>query len=443
MSVSIFTISILISSLLFLFYLRKKQKSLSFRVLISLPLGIACGVFFSLFPKQILLLNILELISQGYLSLLKMLVIPLIFTSIIYSILCLGKNDEQFIKKLSLFTCGILLLLTSIASFIGLTVGNFFQVGVGLNLPDVSLSPQHVYPGLTDALLAMIPKNPVAAMANGNTIAVVIFAMLFGLAARSLNHKQEIYFKMARELFATLFGIIKKLTQFILELTPYGILALLSQMVLTQGMILLKEMFNFIVAMYVAMFLMIMLHTMLLIIFGYRPWSYFKKALTPLLIAFTTRSSFGTLPAMENTLQDKFKIDQGIATFVPTIGATIGMNACAGIFPAMLVMMCLNMTHQTLTLPFTLMVVIINAIASIGLSGIPGTAYIAATISLTSLNLPFAVVALVQGIDPLVDMGRTATNVNGIMTTALLTDRLIGEKENQLITETIADITHQ
>lgn len=141
-------------------------------------------------------------------------------------------------------------------------------------------------------------------------------------------------------------------------------------------------------------------------------------------MAFTTRSSFGTLPVTEETLREKFKTDQVIATFVPSIGATIGMNACAGVFPAMLVVMTLTILNQPITFELVCMVMLINAIASLGISGIPGTAYIAATITLMSLNLPYAVVALVQGIDPIIDMGRTATNVNGVMTTAVVMDRM-------------------
>ena len=177
--------------------------------------------------------------------------------------------------------------------------------------------------------------------------------------------------------------------------------------------------------MYVAMILVFMMHSIILVACGYNPWDYLKKASTPLFVAFTTRSSFGTLPVTEETLRDKFKTSQVTATFVPSIGATIGMNACAGIFPAMLVVMTLAIMHQPLTPHLIFMVMLINAIASLGISGIPGTAYIAATVTLTSLNLPYAIIALVQGVDPIVDMGRTAVNVNGVMTTALVVDRMV------------------
>jgi L-cystine uptake protein TcyP (sodium:dicarboxylate symporter family) len=274
---------------------------------------------------------------------------------------------------------------------------------------------------MADALLGMLPANPVAAMAQENTIAIVLFAVIFGIAARMTDQKDE---KMLafRQYTAVLFTIVKKMASLVLGFTPYGVLALMALLILDQGMLLVSGMLNFIVAMYAAMLIVMLMHSLILLVYGHNPWSYYKKAYTPLLVAFTTRSSFGTLPVTEETLRNKFNVSQTAATFVPSIGATIGMNACAGVFPAMLVVMTLTVLHQPLTAQMMLMVMFINAIASLGISGIPGTAYIAATITLTSLNLPYAIVALVQGIDPVIDMGRTATNVNGVMTAALVVD---------------------
>jgi L-cystine uptake protein TcyP (sodium:dicarboxylate symporter family) len=352
-----------------------------------------------------------------------MLVIPLILTSIINAILTLGANDEQYIRKISYQTCALLLGMTAISSLIGLLVGKWFMVGQGLSLPAANLVPKHIYTGLTDSLLGMLPGNPVAAMAQENTIAVVLFAALFGVAARLAAQKEPEKMLVFKQFISAAFIIVKKMASLVLAFTPYGILALMALLMLDQGMLLISGMLNFIAAMYVAMILVMTMHTLIIFLAGQNPWQYYKKAYIPLLVAFTTRSSFGTLPVTEETLRNQFNVSQTAATFVPSIGATIGMNACAGIFPAMLVVMTLTILQQPLTGQMILMVMFINAVASLGISGIPGTAYIAATITLTSLNLPYAIVALVQGIDPLIDMGRTATNVNGVMTTALVVDR--------------------
>lgn len=426
MVISLFDIGIFILSFGLLHGARIRLNQLSYRVLLALALGTGYGLLLRFAPPGTLLeiiKNTLSLIGNGYLILLRMLVVPLILTSIVHAIVNLGSGNETSIKKMSLITCGMLLGMTALSSLIGLLVGQWFGVGQGLSLPDFSVSPKHTYTGLTDTLLAMLPGNPVAAMTQDNTIAVVLFAVLLGVAARMLDAKDHEKLQLFRNMVAALFAIVKKLASLVLGLTPYGILALMALLLLDQGTAMLGGMLNFIGAMYAAMLLVLLMHSLILSLFGYHPWAYIKKAYTPLLVAFTTRSSFGTLPVTEETLRDKFKTSQAAATFVPGMGATIGMNACAGVFPAMLVVMTLAILHQPLTAQMILMVMFINAIASLGISGIPGTAYIAATITLTSLNLPYAVVALVQGIDPVIDMGRTAVNVNGVMTTALVVDR--------------------
>jgi hypothetical protein len=424
--------AILVFTLLLLQYLKRKQFQLGSRILFGLALGVGYGFWLKLAPAGDSLAAVqgtLTFIGEGYLALLKMLVIPLILTAIIHAILNLGSGNIRSMRKMSLLICAMLLGMTAVASLIGIAIGAWFHVGQGMSLPDHLLVPKHTYTGVVDALLAMLPSNPVAVMSQQNTIAIVLFAILLGIAARMLDVADHDKMETFRQLIASLFAIVKKLASLVLGLTPYGVVALMASLVLEQGSTLLLGMLNFIAAMYVAMMVVLVMHSLILMFNGYNPWQYFKKAYTPLFVAFTTRSSFGTLPVTEKTLSEKFQIQEITATFVPSIGSTIGMNACAGVFPAMLVVMTLAILHQPLTLPLIVMVMFINMIASLGISGIPGTAYIAATVTLTSLGLPYAVVALVQGIDPIVDMGRTATDVNGVMTTALVVDRVIDKTD--------------
>ncbi len=437
MILTIFNFIFLITSLGIIYYLKLKKVSLSKQILLSLSVGLALGFLLKYSDTPPYLINILTFISDGYLALLKMLVIPLILTSIIHAILNLGSGKGN-IKKLSFVTCFMLLGMTAFASLITIIVGMAFSVGEGLQLPDVIATPTHTYSGIVATLLGMLPSNPIAIMAKENTIAVVLFAALLGISARMLDIKDHDKMETFKNFIAALFAIVKKLTQIILNLTPYGILALISLLILNQGTTILTGILNFIIAMYVAMFLVLSMHSIILLCFGYNPFKFFKLASLPLFVAFTTRSSFGTLPVTEETLSDKFKMSQVVASFVPSIGTTIGMNACAGIFPAMLVVMTMTIMHEPITMTFILMVMFINAIASLGISGIPGTAYIAATVSLTSLQLPYSVIALVQGIDPIIDMGRTATNVSGVMTTALVVDRLLHTKTQRLKSDAIA-----
>ncbi|HVV68852.1 MAG TPA: cation:dicarboxylase symporter family transporter [Gammaproteobacteria bacterium] len=429
MVISLVNLLILLICLGLLLGLKRKNFSFGSRILVGLVLGVCFGLLLKTFPGSGLaaVKGVLDLIGDGYLGLLRMLVIPLIMTSIIHAILNLGTDSTANIKKISFLSCAMLLIMTALASLIGLLVGKLFAVGHGMTLSGLMATPKHEYTGLVDTLLNMLPSNPVAAMVQENTIATVLFAVLLGVAARMLDAADHDKMTTFRQFIASIFAVVKKLAAIVLQLTPYGIFALISVLVLEQGVALLAGMLNFIAAMYVAIVAVILMHLVIVTLSGQNPWQYLKKAYNPLLVAFITRSSFATLPVTEETLRDKFKLRQTTATFVPSIGATIGMNACAGIFPAMLVVMALAILNQPLTLHLILTVMFINAIASLGISGIPGTAYIAATVTLTALNLPYAVVALVQGIDPIIDMGRTATNVNGVMTTATVVDRVVGK----------------
>lgn len=417
---------LLISILILFFKLRDHHAMLSFRIIIALLLGLGFGVLLKLANKGIIIdacKDVLYFIGHGYLALLKMLVIPLILTSIIHAIVNIGTNSNDSLKRISFLTCFMLLGMTALSSLIAILVGKYFVVGAGLSIPDSPLMPKHAYQGLIETLLSMLPSNPIGIMVQENTIAVVLFAVLIGIAARMLDEKDHDKMETFTKLISSLFAIVKKLATLILRTTPYGIFAMMALLILEQGITVINGMVNYFLAMYVAMIMVFLMHSFILAFMGFNPWSYFKNAYLPLLVAFTTRSSFGTMPVSEETLRKKFNTKQIVATFVPSIGATMGMNACAGIFPAMLVVMTLTILHQPLTWQLILLVMFINSIASLGISGIPGTAYIAASVTLTSLNLPFGIVALVQGIDPIIDMGRTATNVNGMLTTALIVDR--------------------
>lgn len=442
---SSFNLLILLLFLIFLYYLKQKKVSLNIRIFGSLIFGVAYGFVLKFNPDNFFLngiKNFLYFIGNGYLALLKMLIIPLIITSIMHALLNIGSRKTTAIKKISFLSCLILLIMTAISSLIGILIGNFFSVGKNLELSSLVSPPEkYLNNNLADTLLAMLPSNPIAAMAHENTIAIVLFAVFLGIAARKLSEEDHSKIEVLARLIQSAFLVVKNLTRTVLEITPYGILGLISLMILNQGTDLLFSMINFIAAMYTAMIGVLILHCIVLIIFKYNPFIYFKKASTLLSIAFLVRSSFGVLSIAEETLKNKFNTSQIVATFVPSIGATMGMNACAGIFPAMLVVMTQTILHQPITPQLILMVMFINAIASLGVSGIPGTAYVAATISLTSLNLPYGIVALVQGIDPIIDMGRTAVNVNGMMTTALTVERLQKIREDEENEEVTASST--
>ncbi len=417
---------ILLLGFLIMAFLRKW--SFNHRVFLGLSLGIIVGCILKLLGaaggNQVVAEAILTFLGQGYFGFLRMLVIPLILTSIIHAILQLGKHhQEKVLGNIAWKSVGMLLALTAVASGIGMVVAIGFGVGKGMLLPSFGVSPEHTYTGLTNTLLGMIPANPVAMLVNENTVAMVIFAILLGSAGLYLRKTNPDKLPPFEQWIESMFWVMKRLASIVIMLTPYGVFGLMAEVMIQQGLHSLEGLLVFIAAMYVAMFFVLVLHSLILWSVGQKPWQYFREAYAPLLVAFTTRSSFGTLPVTEETLNKKLKVRQVTATFVPSIACTLGMNACAGVFPAVLVVMAMTILHQPITVGIILLVMLVNMMASLGISGIPGTAFVAATVSLTTLGLPYSVIGLVQGIDPIIDMGRTAVNVNGAMVSAVVADR--------------------
>lgn len=436
MTIQLLLVVLLGLSLLIFVFTKKNNLSLSIRILIGLVLGVVMGVMLKFSPDNLFhfyLTEFLRLLGSGYLLLLKMLVIPLIVTSILNTMLNIGGTNMGDIKKISLTAVGMLLALTAVGALVGIGTGLFMHVGEGLKIPELITSTPPSVANLADILLNIIPDNPVASMSKGNMLAVVVFSILLGYAGRTLDKDESKQIDVIKQFITGFFVIVKKLTHIIIDLTPYGIFGSITLLLASQGLSVLVSMLNYFAAMHVAMFIMLIIHSCLLWSHGIHPIQYFKNAGLALFVAFTTRSSFGTLPVSEEILRERFKLQPPIPAVVPSIGATIGMNACAGIYPAMLVVLAMTVSHQAITWQLALMVAMINMLASLGVSGIPGAASIAAGVTLSSLGLPYAVLAFVQGVDPILDMGRTAVNVNATLTTALITQKYSEAKESPAV----------
>ncbi|WP_119328930.1 cation:dicarboxylate symporter family transporter [Cysteiniphilum halobium] len=398
--------------------------SFNIRAVASLVLGVVFGIILRLLNQSgsdDTLHNLLHLVSDTYVSLLKMLIIPLVLTAIIHAIINLRHHQGAYLIKMVTRAVVVILLLTGISAIIGGLVGSWMHIGLGMSFSGALTTPETH--NLVDTITGMLPSNPITAMADNNVIAVVIFAALIGFATLKLHQQEKEIAAPFISFIHSTFFVAKKLANMIIALTPYGVFALMTQMTLDHGLTTLMQMINFIAAMYIAMLVVIIMHTILITLCGVNPVYYYKSVWRALLVAFTTRSSFGTLPVTMDALGNRLKLSESVSNFTPSIGATIGMNACAGIYPAMLVVMTLTIMGEPVTWQIILLVGAINMIASLGVSGIPGTAFIAAGVTFATLGLPFNIIALVQGVDPILDMGRTATNVNGAMTTAVITDR--------------------
>ncbi|QCX33427.1 dicarboxylate/amino acid:cation symporter [Caloramator sp. E03] len=421
MSSSYISLVFSIIILFFLYFLKTKKISFGIRVLIAMFLGIVIGAFFK---KNAL---IIEPVGKIFVGLIKMIVIPLIITSIISSITSLNSTNQ--IKKIGLKTIMLLLFTTAIATAIGILVALPFNLGTGLKFVQDSSFKAREIPTFSKVLTDMIPSNPIAAMADGKTIPVIIFSIIISIAIIIEEDKNPIYVKPVKDFINAFAKIMFRITKIIIKLAPYGVFSLMASISAAYGLSTLIPLGKFIIAVYLACLLQIVIVHGGLVAFVVKinPLRFFKSIYPAQLVAFTTQSSYGTLPITIKSLTGRTKISEQIASFAAPIGATIGMNACGGLYPAIAAIFVANVFNIPLNINDYLLLIATTTFASIGIAGVPGTASIATTVVLSVLGLPIEGLAMLLGIDVIIDMIRTATNVTGASVTALI----VANSENQ------------
>ncbi len=417
--------------------MEKKKVKFSTRMLSATGIGLVLGLLIQVvggFPDAPLEVPFIAeinkwygLFANGFMDLLKMLVIPLIFVSIMRVIINMKQGEN--LGKLTARTLGLLLGTTAIAAMIGLVVGNLFQLGVNSHLVAGEATIREVS-SLVDTLRGLLPSNPIAAMADGNVVAVVIFAAFLGLATKRQTKKYYDIVKPFIDLVEAFYKIILSVAMTIIKWMPYAVIALLANTIAGRGMAAIGEAIDFILATYIGVALMFVVHLILIALSGLNPFRYVKNVLDALVLAFTSRSSLGTLPVSIEKLTDNVGLDNGTATFVGSLGSNAGMNGCAGIYPALVAITVANMTGTPIDMTFIIMLVIVIALASFGIAGLPGSATMAISVVLSGMGMGeyFPLIAGIIAIDPILDMGRTMLNVNGTLTTAVL----VGKSFNKI-----------
>lgn len=412
-------------------FLKKKHISLSNRMLIGTGLGILLGLaiqFIAKFPDNPLDITWINestkwysLFGNGFIDLIRMIVVPLIIISIIHIIINMKQSAK--IKKLTIYTLIVLFSTVAIASLIGIGVASIFKLGINSNITSGTAEIKEVK-SLIDVFRELIPQNPIAAMSNSNVIAVVIFSIFIGTAAKKMNKAFSKTMEVFNKLIDASHKIIISVTMTIINLMPYAVIPLLANTIAQRGVKSILDVILFIVALYIATILMFIVHMLLLTMFGFNPITYIKKSFSLLLLAFTSRSSLGCIPVTIETL-NSLGCNESTSTFIASFGATTGMNGCAGIFPGMLIVMVANITGNPINPSFLIMALIVITISSIGIAGVPGTATTSASINLSAVGFGqyFDLTSPVLAVDPVLDMARTAININGVLTTSLIVDK--------------------
>lgn len=438
----IINITVLLAIIGLLIWMQKRHFSFTKRVFTGLGLGILLGALLQIIygSESTVLRETAEwfnIVGSGYIKLLMMIVIPLVLVSIIQSIINLEKTAQ--LGKMSGWIIGILIGTTMIAALIGIGVATVFD----LNADQIELGQEEQDRGVAlettlsdvdeqstpERILSFIPSNIFLDMTGDrptSVIAVVIFAMIVGIAVLGLQRKEPEQAKTFTKIINSLYAVVMRIVTLILRLTPFGILALMANTVASTNVAGILQLGKFVIASYVAIFIMFIIHFILIGVFGLNPFRFIQKVIPVLLFAFTSRSSAGTIPLNIEAQKNALGVDQGVANMSASFGATMGQNGCAGIYPAMLaVMIAPSMGIDPLSIGFIVQLVLIIGVSSFGIAGVGGGATFAALIVLSSMNMPVALAGVLISVEALIDMGRTALNVNGSMVAGTITSRIL------------------
>lgn len=437
-------IAILVAIFVLVRKMEKKKVKFSTRMISAMGIGLVLGLFIQLvagFPKDPSSIRWIEevskwygLIGNGFMDLLKMLVVPLIFVSIIRVII--NMKDGVNLGKLTLKSLTVLLGTTTLAAIVGLVVGNLFNLGAGEVLITSNTDIREIT-SIVDTLRGLLPSNPVKAMAEGNIVAVVIFAAFIGTSMKRLNKKYSDVIKPVWDLVEASYKIITSVAMTVIKFMPYAVVALLANTIAARGVGAILGVVDFIIALYVSVAIMFIIHLIIIALNGLNPFKYVKNVMEPLILAFTSRSSLGTLPVTIETLTEKAGVDNGVASFVGSLGSNAGMNGCAAIYPALMAVTVANMSGTPMDFSFYGMLLVIIVISSLGIAGLPGTATMAVSVVISGMGMgaAFPLVGGIIAIDPILDMGRTMLNVNGTMVTAVTVANSFGDINKEKFNE--------
>ena len=395
------------------------------RVLGALLLGVTAGVLLGETA------TLFKPLGTLFINAIRMLVVPLVFFALISSITSLADSGKM--QRLALKTVSLFLFTAFIASLIGLIVGSLFDWGSSVQLSAAEIKPRDI-PPVTDVLTNLIPTNPVAAMVNGNVLQIIVFATLVGIAINKLGEKAA---PMKKVLLSGA-DIMFQLTRMVLELTPLGVFGLMAWVVGNYGLATLLPLGKFIIAIYLACIIHILFtYGGLVRLFGgVRVRDYFKAILPAQLVAYSSASSYGTLPVSHKVVTENLNVSKDYASFVLPLGATINMDGCGGIYPAIAAIFIAHLYGIELATMDYLLIAGTATLASLGTAGVPGTAMVMLTVTLSVVGLPIEGIAFIAAVDRIIDMMRTATNVTGDTMVALVVGRSEGLVQQPLTQQT-------
>ena len=394
----------------------KKKFGLTTKIFIALILGALCGVVLhyyvpsSNFKEKFLIEGVFYIVGNGFLRLMQMLVVPLVLCSLICGAAAIG--DTKALGRVGIKTVAFYLVTTALAITVALSIGKIINPGLGLDMASIQTAEPTIAEAtsLSDTLLNIIPKNPITALAEGNMLQIIVFAIIVGIILAKLGDKA----KTVHKFFSEFNDIMMEMTMIVMKLAPYGVFCLISRTFADIGfdgfLPMLKYMSSVLIGLAVQCFIVYMV--LLKGFTGLNPIKFIKKFAPVMGFAFSTASSNSTIPLSIETLTTKMGISKKISSFTIPLGATINMDGTA-IMQGVAVVFVAQAFGINLDFTDYLTVIATATMASIGTAGVPGVGLITLSMVFTSVGLPVEGIALIMGIDRILDMVRTAVNITG------------------------------
>ncbi|WP_125152863.1 dicarboxylate/amino acid:cation symporter [Clostridium rectalis] len=406
--------------------MHKKKISITTKILFALVTGIVFGlvanIFFPQAANDVLSKWILNPVGNVFLRAIKMLVVPLV----LFSLIC-GSASVGDVKKLGRVGGKIFIFYmctTAFAVSIALLLANVLKPGVGVKLPAATSVKAAQAPFLMDIFVNMVPTNPIEAMVKGDMLQIIVFAIIFGTAMTLIGEKVKPLLNIMNQVNS----VLLKMIGIIMNIAPYGVFALISGVVMNQGLkVLIPLLKYFLVCLLVmAIHVLFVYGGALRLIGKLNPIKFFKKFWPVMVMALSTSSSNATIPLNLETCEKKFGASKSVASFTIPLGATINMDG-TGIMQGVAALFIAQIYGTNLSIQQQIMIILVATLASIGTAGVPSAGVVMLSMVLQQVGLPLEGVALVLSIDRLVDMARTTVNITGDAVGTLIVANSEGE----------------
>ena len=395
----------------------KKKIGLSTQIFIALLIGALFGVVIhywipsSYIKDTVIIEGVLYVVGQGFIRLMQMLVVPLVFCSLICGSMAIG--DTKTLGKVGVKTIGFYLVTTALAVCVALGSALLINPGRGLDMDAVqkgTVSSTTEATSLVDTLLNIIPKNPVQSMANGDMLPIIVFALFVGIMLAKLGTRGSV----VANFFSQFNDVMMEMTMAIMKIAPIGVFCLIARTFATVGFSAFAPMLKYMgnVTLALAIQCLVVYQILLFVFTRLNPFKFIKKFLPVMGFAFSTATSNATIPMSIDTLSKKMGVSKQISSFTIPLGATINMDGTS-IMQGVAVVFIAQAYGIPLTMGNLATVVVTATLASIGTAGVPSVGLVTLAMVLNSVGLPTEGIALIMGIDRILDMIRTAVNITG------------------------------